>query len=163
MKYNEFDIFKKAKFSPIPSNRELYIVYVECDANDGDYMRDTLEFDEASFEEDELLLLVLSYVSKYSGRFSEGDSWNNPNYGHYVEENDDFPWLGEYLSDNGILIYAGMCDMPCHSISNIDIVYYDSNGIANKVSLPDVDNLFESKEEFVDYLNKLYKENKEWN
>lgn len=163
MKYNEFDIFKKAKFSPIPSNRELYIVYVECDANDGDYMRDTLEFDKASFEEDELLLLVLSYISKYSGRFSEGDSWNSPNYGHYVEENDDFPWLGEYLSDNDILIYAGMCDMPCHSISNIDIVYYDSNGIANKVSLPDVDNLFESKEEFVDYLNKLYKENREWN
>lgn len=162
MKYNEFDIFKKAKFSPISSNRELYIVYVECDANDGDYMRDTLEFDKASFEEDELLLLVLSYVSKYSGRFSEG-GWNNPNYGHYVEENDDFPWLGEYLSDNDILIYAGMCDMPCHSISNIDIVYYDSNGTANKVSLPDVDNLFESKEEFVDYLNKLYEENREWN
>lgn len=35
-------------------------------------MRDTIEFDKSSFEEDELLLLVLSYVSKYSGKFSEG-------------------------------------------------------------------------------------------
>lgn len=114
MKYKKFDILKKAKYSIIPNNRELYIVYVECDANDGDYMRDTIEFDKSSFEEDELLLLVLSYVSKYSGKFSEGKSWN------------------------------------------IDIVYYDNDGIANKVKLPDVDNLFESKEEFVNYLNKLY-------
>ena len=49
-----------------------------------------------------------------------------------------------------------MCDTMCHSVSGIDIVYYDDNGIANKVILPDVDDLFESKEEFVDYLNKLY-------
>lgn len=156
MKYEKFDILKKAKFSAIPNNRELYIVHVECDANDGDYMRDTLEFDKNSFEEDELLLLVLSYVSKYSGKFSEGKGWNNGHYGHYVDENEDFPWLSDYLSENDILIFAGMCDMPCHSVSSIDIVYYDDNGVANKVKLPDVDDLFESKGEFVDYLNKLY-------
>lgn len=126
----------------------------------GDYMRDTLEFDKSSFEEDELLLLVLSYVSKYSGKFSEGKSWND---GHHVDENEDFPWLRDYLSENDILIFAGMCDTLCHSVSGIDIVYYDDNGIANKVKLPDVDDLFERKEEFVDYLNKLYKENREWN
>lgn len=66
---------KKAKYSIIPNNRELYIVYVECDANDGDYMRDTIEFfltRVSFFEEDELLLLVLSYVSKYSGKFLRG-------------------------------------------------------------------------------------------
>lgn len=49
-----------------------------------------------------------------------------------------------------------MCDTMCHSVGGIDIVYYDNDGIANKVKLPDVDNLFESKEEFVNYLNKLY-------
>lgn len=156
MKYEKFDILKKAKFSAISNNRELYIVYVECDANDGDYMRDTLEFDKNSFEEDELLLLVLSYVSKYSGKFSEGKGWNNGYYGHYVDENEDFPWLSDYLSENDILIFAGMYDMPCHSVSSIDIVYYDDNGVANKVKLPDVDDLFESKGEFVNYLNKLY-------
>lgn len=153
MKYEKFDILKKAKFSAIPNNRELYVVYVECDANDGDYMRDTLEFDKNSFEEDELLLLVLSYVSKYSGKFSEGNDWNNGYYGHHVDENEDFPWLSGYLSENDILIFAGLS--PCHSVSGIDIVYYDDNGIANKVELPDVDDLFESKEEFVNYLNKL--------
>ena len=156
MKYEKFDILKKAKFSTIPNNRELYIVYVKCDANDGDYMRDTLEFDKNSFEEDELLLLVLSYVSKYSGKFSEGKGWNDGHYGQYVDENEDFPWLSDYLSENDILIFAGMYDMPCHSVSGIDIVYYDDNGVANKVKLPDVDDLFESKGEFVNYLNKLY-------
>lgn len=116
MKYEKFDILKKAKYSIIPNNRELYIVYVECDANDGDYMRDTLEFDKSSFEEDELLLLVLSYVSKYSGKFSEGKSWNDGHYGHHVDENEDFPWLSNYLSENDILIFAGMCDTMCHSV-----------------------------------------------
>lgn len=107
MKYEKFDILKKAKYSIVPNNRELYVVYVECDANDGDYMRDTIEFDKESFEEDELLLLVLSYVSKYSGRFSE-KGWNSAGYGKYVDENTDFPWLSEYLSENDILIFAGM-------------------------------------------------------
>lgn len=101
MKYEKFDILKKAKYSIVPNNRELYVVYVECDANDGDYMRDTIEFDKESFEEDELLLLVLSYVSKYSGRFSE-KGWNSAGYGHHVDENKDFPWLSEYLSENDI-------------------------------------------------------------
>lgn len=101
MKYEKFDILKKAKYSIVPNNRELYVVYVECDANDGDCMRDTIEFDKESFEEDELLLLVLSYVSKYSGRFSE-KGWNSAGYGHHVDENKDFPWLSEYLSENDI-------------------------------------------------------------
>ena len=156
MKYKEFDVLKKAKFSTIPNNKEVYLVYVECDANDADYMRDTLEVDKNSFEEDELFLLVLSYVSKYSGKFSDKEDWDGGYYGHHVDENNDFPWLSGYLSEKGILIFAGMCDMPCHSVSSIDIVYYDNNGIANKVELPDVDDLFESREEFVSYLNNLY-------
>lgn len=156
MKYEKFDVLKKAKYSIIPNNMRFYRVYVKCDANDADYMRDTLVFNKNSFEEDELLLLVLSYVSKYSGKFSEGKDWNGGYYGHHVNENEDFPWLRDYLLENGILIFDGMCDMPCHSVSSIDIIYYDDNEIANKVKLPDVDDLFESKEEFVNYLNKLY-------
>lgn len=73
MKYEKFDILKKAKYSIVPNNRELYVVYVECDANDGDYMRDTIEFDKESFEEDELLLLVLSYVSSIPEDFLRKD------------------------------------------------------------------------------------------
>ena len=163
MKYKEFDILKKAKFSAIPSKRELYIVYVKCDANDGDYMKNTIEFDKSSFEENELFLLVLSYVSKYSGKFSDGRGWNSRCYGHHVDDNKDFPWLSNYLSENGILLFAGMYDMMCHSVSGIDIIYYDNDGIANKVKLPDVDDLFEDKKEFVDYLNKLYEPYEESN
>ncbi len=153
MSYEKFDILKKAEFSTIQKDKELYVVHVECDANDADYMRDILEFDKQSFEEDELLLLVLSYVSKYYGKFSF-DGWNLASYGDRVAENQDFLWLEGYLLKNDILIYAG--DTICHSVSNIDIVYYDDKGMANKVKLPDVDDLFETKEEFVNYLNKLY-------
>lgn len=38
MKYEKFDILKKAKYSIVPNNRELYVVYVECDANDGEIL-----------------------------------------------------------------------------------------------------------------------------
>lgn len=65
--------------------------------------------------------------------------------------------MSEYLSENDILIFAGMCDIMCHSVSKIRIEYYDNDGRKNKVELPDVDNLFENKQEFVDYLNSLYK------
>lgn len=75
----------------------------------------------------------------------------------HVDENKDFPWLSEYLSENDILIFAGMCDTMCHSVSQIRIEYYDNDGRKNKVELPDVDNLFEDKREFVDYLNSLYR------
>lgn len=157
MKYKEFDILKKAKFSIITNSREVYVVNIKCDANDGDYMRDSLKFDKTSFEKDELLLLVLSYVSKRSGKFSEGERpYYSSYYGYYVMENLDFPWLFEYLSKNNILIFAGMCDYFCHSISSINIIYYDEEGVANKVELPDVDDLFENKEEFINYLNNLY-------
>lgn len=50
-----------------------------------------------------------------------------------------------------------MCGIMCHSVSQIRIEYYDNDGRKNKVELPDVDNLFENKQEFVDYLNSLYK------
>ena len=59
------------------------------------------------------------------------------------------------MQKEDFLCFVVICCLTC--------LDYDSNGIANKVSLPDVDNLFESKEEFVDYLNKLYEENREWN
>lgn len=153
MKYEKFDILEKAKYSIVPNNRELYVVYIECDANDGDYMRDTIEFDKESFEEDELLLLVLSYVSKYTGRFSEKE-WSSAGYGTMQTKTRTF--LGQqstYLT----MIFAGMCDTMCHSISKISIEYYDNDGRKNKVELPDVDNLFENKREFVDYLNGLYR------
>lgn len=154
--YTKFDIFNKRKLHNVINPRELYVVDVCCDANDGDYMRETLEFDKEGFEEDELFLLVLSYVSQYTGKFSPENSYTS--YGHHVGDNYDFPWLEEYLSDCGVLIYAGMCDYSCHSVSSVSITYYNEDGLPFILKLPTVDNLFESREEFVEYVNKLYKE-----
>lgn len=160
MKYQKFDILHKAKFSTIAKDKELYIIYIECDALNADYMKDTLKVSKSDFEEDELFLLVLSYISKSSGKFTE--KWY-ASYGQCIQDNMDFPWLNNYLLREGILIYNGMWDMPCHSISSINIVYYDENGNPNKVELPDIDDLFEDKKEFVDYLNKLYEPYEESN
>lgn len=154
MKYEKFDILKKAEFSTNNPEKEIYIVHIECDANDGDCLCDTLTFSKQRFEEDELFLLVLSYVSKYTGKFSS----EKGSYGHHVAENKDFPWLEDYLILTNILIFAGMCDQMCNSVSNVEIKYYDNSGECYYVKLPDIDNLFENKKEFTDYLNKLYLE-----
>ncbi len=83
--YKKYDIFDKAVLVNNPNPRRLYVVDVECDANGGDYISSTLEFDKESFENDELLMLMLSYVSKYTGKF--GPEWHNYKYGHHVAEN----------------------------------------------------------------------------
>lgn len=159
MKYKKFDILNKATYSHKTGPRNVYCVDVECDANDGDYMNSGVFYGREEFRGNELLMLVLSYVSVYTGRFIDEseDSWRNGYYGHYVAENEDFPWLDTYLSEENLLCFAGMIDAPCHSISNVEITYYDSSGSTSLVELPSVDDLFEDKEEFVQYLNELYK------
>ena len=69
--------------------------------------------------------------------------------------------LGNWLSEEGWLLYAGMCDSCCHSISNIDVIYYNEQGIPHNVSFPNVDDLFDSEEEFLSYIYELIGYNEE--
>lgn len=149
--YKEFDILRGAEFTENENTlNSVYKIEVYCDANDGDYMYDTVIVHEDDFEQNELYMLILSYVSTYDGKFGKG--------GHDVANNNLFPWLESYLAKNELLIFAGMCNSYCHSISGVSIQYYNEDGVEFDIELPNIDDLFETKEEFESYLNKLYNE-----
>lgn len=133
-----------------------YEVFIKCDANDGDYMRDSFVTKTLT----EIECLLINYLRRYEGKWSKGNRWGR-HYGHKVNE---IP-LGDYLVENNWLLFAGMCDSVCHSISSINVIYYDEQGIPHDVSFPDVDDLFDSEEEFLSYIYKLIgynEETEEW-
>ena len=158
------------KLSPvgIPEMKDVYEISIECDANDGDYMDD--EFEVGDIYEDELYFLVLCYLSsdcygwclernryKNKSKLSKCDSWSAI-FGRHVDEDINFSWLESYLSENELLIFAGMCDSMCHSVTSLDIVYYDSSGNKFDVRLPQMNEIFIDQNEMIDYMNNLAKQ-----
>lgn len=137
--YNKFDILRKMEFSEKEDTlNNVYVIDITCDANDGDYMYNTIILHEDDFEQDELFMLVLAYVIDHGSHISN-----------------DKTWLREYLINRDVLIFAGTYDAYCHSIDSVSIVFYDEDGVAFDVSLPNIANLFESEEEFLAYTTKL--------
>lgn len=137
-----------------------YEIYVECDANDADYMNNTI-IDEDIFS-DELFFLVLCYLNTQDafGYHKHPSNNNNNIFGHYLGCNGDkfFDWLDEYCEDLDILIFAGMCDDMCHSVTDIEIYHY-INGEKYKVELPNIDEIFDTKDEMIKYMNNLHEQN----
>lgn len=115
--YKKFDVLRGVQLEEIEDTlNSVYVIDICCDTNDGDYMYNTLIIHEDEFEQDELFMLALSYLSEY-GQDISGDR----------------TWLRDYAVDVDLLIYAGMCDSYCHSIESISIVYYDEDGVAFNV------------------------------
>lgn len=152
-KNNIFDLYKIGDKKVGPKN--VYRLYISCDANDGDYINDTLDIAEEEFREDTLFQYVVSYVAKgYDGKF--GSNWNHGYYGHHIYENEHFEWLGDYCANADLLLFAGMIDDYCHSIAGLGMSYFDSEGIEHAVEIPDFDKLFNTIEEAQEVMNALY-------
>lgn len=151
--YNGYTIKDLQKTGP----KNTYILYITCDANDGDEINDTLNIPEEEFRDDLLFQYVLSYVGKGDGcKGKFGDTWKNDVYGSNVYDNEHFEWLGDYCARADLLLFAGMIDDFCHSIVEINMTYFDSNGIEHDVEIPDFDNLFDTIEEAQEVMNALY-------
>lgn len=146
---------------------KIFEIKVTCDANDGDYMNDS--WTQKKFNEFEILMISYLQLAPYSIPKNWKDSVDafkkNRNYpfgGTYLEDNYRFnkdgenSWIEHWASENGYLLYAGMCDSNCHSIESIDVTYYDENGNPCKCTSPDLGKLFDSEAEFIDYIHKIY-------
>ena len=106
------------------------------------------------FKKDLLFQYVLSYISKYTGKF--GSNWNDAVYGHHIAKNKHFDWLCDYCQENDLLLFAGMCDDVCHSVSDVRVTYFDESGVEHEVDIPDFDDLFDTIEEAQEEMNKEY-------
>ena len=136
-----------------------YVLNFEMDSNDADYIRDSVEFSEQQWNNlPEFFFLMLAYLDKgYSGKFSHGESWDSY-YGHHWEEN-------KHGLTNIIETFANeyeimCCDEwgMCHSFSSFDLKYYDSNNKQYNVTIPNIDNIFETEEEMISEMNRSFEE-----
>ena len=73
--------------------------------------------------------------------------------GYKVAEDTNFPWLKQYLLNVGLAF--GEPEYKIESVFGGDILYYDGKEKC-KLVLPDMKELFNSREEMVEYMNNLY-------
>ena len=141
-------------------NQPKYVLNFEMDSNDGDYVEKHITFSEEQWNNlPEFFFLMLAYLGKgYRGKFSNGESWGNY-YGHHWEENaHGFANMIDAFGE----IYEIMCYNEwgnCHSFSNFDLEYYDSDNKQYQVIIPNIDNMFNTEEEMI---SEMYRSYEEW-
>lgn len=145
------------RISPLVKNnpKEIYSIFIECDANDGDIVNGTLQIEKDDFESNYTLQFVLSFVNGEYGKFRKNHA-ENGFYGAYINTS-EIKDLSDFCIGEGILLYCGVMDDCCHSITNIEITYFDNEGKEFEVKLPNIDNYFDTKEELIEYLENLLK------
>lgn len=148
--YNTKIVIHNKETKEFKNKYQITIVY---DMNDADYITQSLTFNKDIFKSNYLLKLVLSLVGYgYKGTLF-GDDSNAVIYGHHINENKDFPLLYRYIGDViGLPSYDD--GREPHSVEKIRIVFVDKNLMIWDVKLPKIDELFSTKEEAIEEINK---------
>jgi hypothetical protein len=127
-----------------------YILRYEMDANDGDYVRESNEYTEKEWIElPDFFFLMIAYLDRgYSGKFSHGETWGSY-YGHHWDEN-------KHGLRHEIRAFQEMYDIlchgeydACHSYCGFDLEYYDEDNKQYTVTIPNIDDLFNTEEEMI--------------
>lgn len=138
--------------------KNIITVYKEWDSNDGDYIGKHDEIDPEDLFTDQKLIYCLAYIT-YSPayndpRFASIDR-NDPIFGDYVPDNEDIPDLYDVISDGDFMCYSDWG--ACHSLEELNLVYYDENGIPFDITFDDIHKEFDSMtyQEICDKINSL--------
>ena len=159
----------KIEYSAInsPKHQNTFVVYTQCDSNDGDYVEEEFEIEELT----ELDILMIPYLQMSS--YSCDDKWAKENEvgksfgGEHIYTNNRFNpdgwkgyenWLESYASGKGFLIYCGNVQENCHSINNLFVSWFDEKGKEYSCDFPNIMELFDSEKEFIEYIKQLRKE-----
>jgi hypothetical protein len=140
-------------------NTPHYILRYKMDANDGDYVSGENEYTEKEWNElPDFFFLMIAYLGRgYSGKFSHGNSWGNY-YGHHWEENKhglrEEIWAFQEMYE---IVCHGEMDI-CHSYSGFDLEYYDEDNKQYSVTIPNIDNLFDTEAEMVKAIKDALKQ-----
>ena len=101
---------------------------------------------------------MLAYISRgYSCKFSHGNSWGSY-YGHYIDENKHglTEEIEVFTDHYDIMCYSDWGS--CHSFSDFTLEYYDSEQRKHDVSIPNIDDFFETEEDMVNAIKEACKE-----
>ena len=138
-----------------------YKVNFVCVLEDGSEIRDVIELD--NLLDDELFFLVLCYISNWDDSFLQDnpDSDDEAVSGYKIPEDINFSWLADYLAHEELAIeesedpdvaYSGN---KAVSVYVREIYYYDGK-TEYRIALPDMNELFNTREEMREYMNNLY-------
>ena len=134
--------------------KPYYEIKIQMDSNDADYMNDTSAISKERWDKSpDLFFLVLSYISgdRYSGKFLKDHS-----YGRHFAKNDHglCEMIDKIAEDYDLYIYDEYG--VCHSFEDIKIIYFDENSIKHDVTIPDIDDMFETADDMCNAFKKAF-------
>ena len=152
------DLHSLFKIKNVKQRKPRYQIVIEMDSNDGDYIKEIIDYEVKEFESlPDIVLYALMYLGHgYKGKFSHGEDWGDY-YGHHFDENKHgLDFLGDVMKDNDLMCYTDWGS--CHSYAGIDIKYIDEHNCIHPVTLPNIDTLFNSEEEMIKEIKRAYEE-----
>ena len=134
-------------------SRKWYKAHIICEFEDDSEMHDTIEINDLF--NDELYFLVLCYIYNWDDEFVRINPKDEDEAvsGYKVGEDTNFSWLKCYLLNVGLAF--GEPEYKVISAFGRDLFYYDGKEEC-KIVLPDMSDLFKSREEMREYMNNLY-------
>ena len=146
--------------------RDSYVIMVNIEI-DGLNFTNEIEIKGETFRNNPLLQYIIAYLDYRGGRrFTSSHvmadnhnyGWQWGSYGIGVKDDVNFPWLEEYLEENGIVLYNSRNEIIPEVVDLGGVIYYDSEGQKNEVVIPSFDKFFKgkSRNEMIKFMNDLY-------
>lgn len=136
-----------------PHDFKRYTIKWTFDLANDDESEDELQVDDIM--KDELYFLVLCYIFDDNIEFCGAPCHTDEEFavcGVDFENDINFSWLGDYLRQVGLI--QNSYRLPIKSIYANVILFNEHEEY--RVLMPDMNELFETREEMVEHMNKLY-------
>ena len=138
----------------IPKNKLKFTITM--DSNDADDITNIVFLDPETLFSNKKLIYCLAYVSCDYDFKGHGRGSNV--FGHHIIRNTDINDLEDILGEYDLLCYSSEWG-ECHSFEEIEIIYYDENGVAYKVGFGNIRSKWRtmSYEEICEEINSIPK------
>lgn len=135
------------------NKKNIIEVWVEWDSNDGDYIGKRMEYNPEKLFNDKKLIYCLAYA--VLPVVFKGHSSHDYKFCQMIPDNTDIEGLEDILIDNDFMCYSDWGS--CHSLTELEMTYYNENGEAFEVNFDKIHNKWKSMtyEEICDEINNI--------
>lgn len=137
----------------IPNKKNVLDIWVEWDCNDGDLIERSFSTSPENLFNNKKLIYCLAYVTCENN--FKGHDWNDDVFGSRILDNQDIIDLEEIIEKNGFMAYTDWGS--CHTLTGLEIVYYDENGIPFDITFEDIQDrwAYMTYQEICDEINNI--------
>ena len=138
----------------IENKKNIIEVWVEWDSNDGDYIGKRMTYNPKWLFNNKKLIYCLAYTV-LSPDF-KGYNCLNHRFCYHIPDNTDIKGLEDILSNSDFMCYNDWGG-PCHSLTELEMTYYDENGEAFEVNFDKIHNKWKNMtyQEICDEINNI--------